>query len=81
MGWVARALVRGNVEVALVQKDWVVRVFDVDVFVCDVVDTAVADAFAGPCFEACAVLFDISYSSPHIYIIFNWCCRECLPLR
>lgn len=50
------ALGRLDVEVALVEHDRVVCVLDVDVFVCDVPDAAVADVFASPCFETGSVL-------------------------
>lgn len=45
-----------DVEVALVEHDGPVDVVDVEVDVGDVVDVAVADVFAGPGFEARAVL-------------------------
>lgn len=47
---------RLDVEVALVEHDRVVRVLDVDVFVCDVRDAAVADLLAGPGFETGSIL-------------------------
>ena len=54
--WVSRALRRINVEVALVQHDGMVRIFDVDVLVRDVVDPPVSDVLSCPCLETGAVL-------------------------
>lgn len=52
-----RALGGLDVEVTLVEHDGPVDVVDVEVDVGDVVDVAVADVFAGPGFEAGAVLW------------------------
>jgi len=42
----ARRLV--DVEVALIEDNGIIRVLDVDVFVCDVADVTVADIWSGP---------------------------------
>jgi hypothetical protein len=45
-----------EIEVALVEDDGIIGVVDVDVFICDVVDAAVADVLSCPGFEAGSVL-------------------------
>lgn len=68
----ARRLV--DVEVALVQHNWRVSVFDDDVLVCHVVDVAVARIRTSPGLEACAVLTieQGNVLDPRIaYVVFN----------
>lgn len=56
LGWVGSALGCVHVEVALVEQDRVVGVFDVDVAICDVVDASVANVLSSPCFETSPIL-------------------------
>jgi hypothetical protein len=52
----SRTLGRVHIEVALVQQNWVVCVFNVDVAVGDVVDASVADILSSPRLEASTIL-------------------------
>lgn len=50
------ALLRLDVEVALIEHDWAVSVLNADVLVGDVVDATVANVFASPGLQTGAVL-------------------------
>ena len=45
-----------DVEVTLVENDWVIGVGDIHVFVCDVGDITKADIWTRPCLETSPVL-------------------------
>lgn len=56
MRWVFCTLIRLNVEVTLIQYDRSIGVFNTDVLVRDVVDSAISDILAGPGLEPRPIL-------------------------
>lgn len=59
---------RIDVEVTLGEDKRVVDIFYVEVFVCDVVHSAISDVFTSPGFESGSVLQIIVSANGHIFI-------------